>query len=329
MSGFLQLTLNLFSDAIAQNARSLERLPNAHNKPHQLLMPSTVVSSPHGETIASVMPPSHFAHPRANRQALLSGKSGKRVDQGGGECIVAYELRRGKRKSIGFIVGADGLVVSAPRWVPLYEIDKALQEKSAWILAKLVQAQERQQRLAHARIQWQAGASLLFLGDKVMIVIDPRQEMHSTDSKHGIAQLHKIDNTPPGTPHLALHIGLPHDASEQRIRDCVQAWLMRQATRLFEERLNHFAPRLGVRWTKLRLSNAASRWGSASSDGSIRLNWRLIHFRQSVIDYVVVHELSHLRVMDHSPKFWTTVESIMPDYTLHKAQLREEAIPQW
>jgi predicted metal-dependent hydrolase len=109
----------------------------------------------------------------------------------------------------------------------------------------------------------------------------------------------------------------------------VQAWLMRQAKSRFTERLNHFAPQLGVQWRKLSLSNAGTRWGSASADGSIRLNWRLIHFKPSVIDYVVAHELSHLRVMNHSPQFWDTVATLIPDYAQLRGQLKEEAIPRW
>jgi len=128
---------------------------------------------------------------------------------------------------------------------------------------------------------------------------------------------------------MTLHVGLPHHASAEQIRDAVQAWLMRQAKRIFVERLNHFAPQLGVQWRKLSLSSAGTRWGSASADGSIRLNWRLVHFRQSVIDYVVVHELSHLRVMDHSPRFWDTVRTIVPDYAELRGQLKDEAIPRW
>jgi len=79
----------------------------------------------------------------------------------------------------------------------------------------------------------------------------------------------------------------------------------------------------------LRLSNAGTRWGSAKSDGSIRLNWRLIHFRPSVIDYVVAHELSHLRVMDHGPRFWDTVRSVVPDYATLRGQLKDDAVPLW
>ena len=84
---------------------------------------------------------------------------------------------------------------------------------------------------------------------------------------------------------------------------------------------------LGVQWKKLGLSNAGTRWGSAKADGSIRLNSRLIHLRMSVIDYVVAHELSHLRVMDHSPRFWDTVRSVVPDYAELRHQLKNEASP--
>jgi hypothetical protein len=84
---------------------------------------------------------------------------------------------------------------------------------------------------------------------------------------------------------------------------------------------------LGVQWKKMSLSNAGTRWGSAKADGSIRLNWRLIHMPVSVVDYVVAHELSHLRVMDHSPRFWDTVRSVVPDYAALRKQLKEEATP--
>lgn len=332
MRRFLQLTLDLFADVVVPALQTKEpasaAIQNATPAPNAEKDPAQAVGF-RGESLALLVHPSRFVHPRANREARLRSPSGKRADQGGGECVVAYELRRGQRKTIGFVVSGDGLVVSAPRWVPLYEIDKALHDKSSWILSKLVQAQERQQRLADMQVQWQEGAVIPFMGENVIIVLDPRQEDGSIRATHPMAQLHTDAHTLPGITRLTLHVGLPHQASAERIRDAVQAWLMRQAKRVFEERLNHFAPRLGVKWTKLSLSNATGRWGSAGADGAIRLNWRLIHFRLSVIDYVVVHELSHLRVMDHSPRFWSTVESIMPNYTEQKSQLRDELIPRW
>ena len=330
MRSLLQLTLDLFTEVALPAKIKSKPVVNLVEIAQVALV---VVEPSPAEHLAHVLRPTHFAHPRANREARLQAQAGKRIGKNsrhsGGECIVAYELRRVKRKTIGFIVGADGLVVSAPRWVPLYEVDKALQEKSAWIVNKLAEAQERVQRQAQAQIQWKEGAVIPFLGDGVTIVIDPRQSSGGASAAQGMAQLHTDAMVPFGMPRLTLHIGLPHDAAPERIRDCVQAWLMRQAKRIFEERLEFFAPQLGVRWTKLSLSNASSRWGSAGSNGAIRLNWRLIHFRQNVIDYVVVHELAHLRVMDHSPRFWSTVESIMPDYAQRKGMLKDEAVPKW
>ena len=104
---------------------------------------------------------------------------------------------------------------------------------------------------------------------------------------------------------------------------------MRRAKELFAERLDYFAPLLGVAWKRLSLSSASTRWGTASADGAIRLNWRLIHHKLDVIDYVVAHELSHLKVMDHSPQFWDTVKSVMPDYPERRRVLRDEPLAPW
>lgn len=272
------------------------------------------------QPLPSVLAPARFAHPRANRRTRLC------------DAVVDYEFQRAKRRTIGMVVGPDGLVVRAPRWVPLYEVESALQEKAGWIVRKLDEMRERQERLESARVQWRDGASFPFLGETVIVVLDPAHAYSAVGGglKRGPVEVFlRTDEPSPnltlqGVPRLTLHIGLPQSATEEQVRDAVQAWLMRQARQLFTDRLNHFAPPLGVQWRKLALSSAGTRWGSASADGSIRLNWRLVHFRMSVIDYVVAHELSHLRVMDHSPRFWDTVRSVVPDYQALRDELREE-----
>jgi predicted metal-dependent hydrolase len=82
-----------------------------------------------------------------------------------------------------------------------------------------------------------------------------------------------------------------------------------------------------VRVARLSLSSATTRWGSASATGAIRLNWRLVHFGLPVIDYVVTHELAHLREMNHSPAFWDVVRSVLPDYEAARSTLRHELAP--
>ncbi len=272
--------------------------------------PASPASSTEPDTpavaIASVLSPAMFRHPSANREIRLD------------EHVVAYALKRARRRTIGFIVGTDGLCVNAPKWVNLGDIEAALREKGGWILRKLREQQERQQRLQQARVDWRDGASIPFLGEPVIVVLDPRTTGAVLDS--GAAAL-------PGMARLTLHIGLPHTAGAEQIRDAVQSWLQRQARRVFEERCRHFAQQLGVRVKRLALSSAQTRWGSASADGSIRLNWRLIHFALPTIDYVVAHELAHLRHMDHSPRFWDVVRSVVPDYVERRGMLRDDALP--
>jgi predicted metal-dependent hydrolase len=248
-----------------------------------------------------------YQHPHANRQALLQGHA------------VAYELRRAKRRSIGFVIGAQGLAVRAPSWVPLAEIDRALQEKAAWIVQKLAESQQRKQQGQAAQTLWQDGAEVQFLGQAVRVLLSA----DALPPAAAVLMPAEADQPP------RLSLGLPASASPEQIKAAVQAWLMRQGAQIYQERLNHFAPLLGVRWTKLRLSNAGTRWGSAKTDGSIRLHWRLVHFGLPVIDYVVVHELSHLRVMNHSPRFWQTVAAALPGYAEQVKFLKKNTLVPW
>jgi predicted metal-dependent hydrolase len=213
--------------------------------------------------------------------------------------------------------------VNAPKWVSIHNIEAALQERALWILRKLQEQQERARRIQATRVEWRDGTSIPFLGETVIVVLDPRASgaVLNTNALNTDAQ------SLPGVPRLTLHVGLPHTALPEQIRDAVQSWLQRQARRLFEERCRHFAQRLGVRCTRLSLSSAQTRWGSASRDGSIRLNWRLVHFALPSIDYVVAHELAHLREMNHSPRFWEVVRSVMPDYESARGSLKDGMVP--
>ena len=247
-----------------------------------------------------------FRHPRANRETRLC------------EALVAYEFKRGKRRTIGFSIRAEGLVVSAPTWVPLKAVEAALQEKARWIVTKLGDVRGRHERLLANSIDWRSGSTMPYLGAPLALVLDPVAK-----GRAARAVLH------PSAPQLTLQLALGEHATPEQMREATQVWLMKEAKQHFAERLDHFAPQLQVKWQKLSLSNAATRWGSARTDGAIRLNWRLMHFAPPVIDYVVAHELSHLRVMNHSPRFWDTVRSVVPDYANLRDQLKDDSVPRW
>lgn len=260
--------------------------------------------------LAGALLPQSFEHPAANRAALL------------GDVHVAYQLQRARRRSIGFVIGEDGLVVRAPQWVAQADIDEALRGKASWIVRKLGDMQQRRQRTLAATIRWMGGATLPLLGQPLELVIDSSQRLARAGA------LWRVEQDAPGQP-SRLYLPLPAQASAAQIRDMTQAWFMRTARQHFAARLAHFAPLLGVQYTRLRLSSAETRWGSAKSDGSIRLNWRLMHYTPAIIDYVVAHELAHLRVMDHSPRFWDTVAEVVPDHRVLRQQLRHQPAPQW
>ena len=350
MSRFLQLVLDMFDGATAKALQGLgtdkrpspkKRQPQTPKriKPQTLFgglhsdasaLPATpALHGPHlpSEPLGQVLPKAHYAHPRATRRIQL------------GTTDVAYAFRRGKRRTIGMAIGPDGLEVSAPRWVTLGEVESALHEKADWIARKLVEMQERQQQLGAARIVWADGVVLPYLGDQLQVVLDSSSTLKKNSAQFEPAQQPHVGDalslgadvtTQAAAPLLhTLRLGLPLNAEPSQIRDAVQAWLMRQAKALFVERLNHYAPQLGVQWQRVSLSSAATRWGSASANGAIRLNWRLVHHKRDVIDYVVAHELSHLRVMDHSPRFWETVQSVMPDYAQRRRILKDEPLPPW
>ena len=116
-----------------------------------------------------------------------------------------------------------------------------------------------------------------------------------------------------------LHLFVP-PAVEARV--VLEKALRDKARSVFAERLAHYAPQLGIAAPPLRLSAACTRWGSCSHHGGISLNWRLILMPLPVVDYVVAHELAHLKEMNHSPAFWQVVETLCPNWRDLRRDLR-------
>ena len=305
-----QLSLFVSAEPTACSAPPIEpagaaQQPRVESAAPTLMAPGV---APADAPAASALPPAVFRHPQAVHDIALAGHT------------VGYALRRSRRRSIGFVVGVDGLSVNAPSWVGVHDIEAALREKSNWILIKLREQQERGRRLQSARVDWRDGATIPFLGQPVVVVLDPRAGITSSGA---VLDASSADAAAP----RRLHIGLPATATPEQIRDAVQSWLQRQARRVFAERCEHFAAQLGVRYQRLSLSSAQTRWGSASADGSIRLSWRLIHFGLTTIDYVVAHELAHLREMNHSARFWDVVRSVVPDFEHTRRALKTDVLP--
>jgi predicted metal-dependent hydrolase len=218
-----------------------------------------------------------------------------------------YRLVRSKRRTIGFLIDDDGLRVTAPRWVTVADIETTITEKRSWIFKKINEQRERSVRRLQPPMAWRDGARLPYLGADIVVRI-------ADSASIGI----RFDDQA-----RELHVSLPASATEQQLKDRVQGWLQTEARRIFAERLDIYASKLGVTFKGFALSSASTQWGSCTADGRIRLNWRLMHFALPNIDYVVAHELSHLREMNHGPQFWATVQSLLPEFEIARKTLRD------
>lgn len=215
---------------------------------------------------------------------------------------IAYQLERRARRTVGLKITADGFVVHAPKYILEFQLKKLIQEKSNWIVSKL----DARKQNHIPPIIWQDGETLQLLGNAINLNV-------VQDAKNKQAQFN----------HDSLTITSPQADDEAVIKHKVIQWYKKQAEVDFGRRLAVLAAKLGVSTPPLKLSSAQSRWGSCSSRGDIRLNWRLLQAPPHIINYVVCHELAHLKEMNHSAKFWAVVESIYPDYKLAEKELKQ------
>ena len=215
---------------------------------------------------------------------------------------ITYLLRRSSRRTIGLGIDHRGLRIGAPLRARIGDIEKLIRQHAQWVFDKLDNWPAR-----HARepLVVREGTVISLLGEPLTVSIDPqRQRGYMLDRAWGRIQLNARQ-----VPEIAL----------------INA-LQSEARTLFASRLAHYAGLMGVPTPPLRLSSARTRWGSCNHRGHIALNWRLIYMPLPVIDYVVAHELGHLKEMNHSPRFWSVVGSLCPDWQSRRQELKQLAL---
>jgi len=237
-------------------------------------------------------------------QMPATGEEMRRITLG--DRIVPYLLRRGARRTIGLSIDHRGLRVGAPRRTSLTEVEALIHRHGAWVVDKLDEWRTRRRpELLHIV----DGVRLPFLGGElpIRLAVGANRAIWGAD-----------------TLTLCLKAGAaPGPFLEKALRE--------RAREHFIRRLEALAPLLDVPVPPMALSSARTRWGSCSTKSGIRLNWRLIHFPEAVVDYVVIHELAHLRHMNHGARFWSLVEVGCPDFRKRRVELQQLAahIPHW
>lgn len=226
-----------------------------------------------------------------------------------GGTTIAFQITRTARrkKTVALTIDGDsGLLVAAPIEVPLDEIQAIVRLRAPWILRKATPSMLQ----AHPR-RFVSGESILYLGRRVrMMVLEADVPSATIRFRHWSLEVTVPDGLDPGGRALAIK------------RAFVRWYKARAQTRL-TARIQHWAIALGQQPAEILIRDQRQRWASCSPDGVLRFNWRVVMAEPSLLDYVVVHELVHLAVKNHSAQFWARVAAAIPDYAVRRRRLRE------
>lgn len=221
-----------------------------------------------------------------------------------------FQLIRSKRrrKTISLHIKEDGrVVIYVPYHTPKGEIEGFIKEKESWVIKKI---SEKGRSIKETEKAFITGEKFLYLGESYPLEIG--------------------DTHYRGLP-LRLSFGkfiLDKDRLEEA-RDLFIHWYKREAKEKIEGRLHYFSNRLQLFPKGLKITSAKYRWGSCSRDSRLSFSWKIIMAPLSVIDYVLIHELVHIKEKNHSKRFWTYLETILPDYRKHRFWLKENGYRLW
>lgn len=222
-----------------------------------------------------------------------------------GQTAIAYTIHRGRRqKTVAVAVDPlDGVSVRAPHSTPVEELDNIVHRKARWILDKRLKQEDLPPPPSPR--EFVSGETFLYLGRQYRL------------------KLERATRAPARCVRLIggwLHV--PAAPGAEAVRDLLVAWYRAHAARRLPERVPAWAPLLGVEPTNVLIRDQRKRWGSADGAGVIRLNWRVVQAPMRLVDYVVVHELVHLRYPDHTRDFWAALGGVMGDYEARREGLR-------
>jgi predicted metal-dependent hydrolase len=218
--------------------------------------------------------------------------------------MIDYPIRRSDRARRARInVSADGVEVVVPRRMALRQVVPFVEEKRPWIERTLRRIREAEEAAA---VRLADGGSVPYLGRSLSldVRVEPGRVRHFVALRGD-------------TLEVAVGAG-----GVEAVRRALEAWYRRRARLEVEPRLDAACKRAGTRYTRLSIRQQRTRWASCSSTGAMSFNWRLLLAPAEILDYVVEHEVAHLEVLDHSPRFWRLLGSRSPAYREHERWLR-------
>ncbi len=226
-----------------------------------------------------------------------------------GSLRIEYQVVRSSRKTVSVIVDpAEGVVVRAPQRVNESQIQEIVLKKAPWILEKMKTVRELVG--FPSKKEFVSGESFLYLGRHYRLKVFKAKEKSSKVSLVG------------GRFKMCVDSSLNEEMRERAVRDALLEWYVAHANQHLRERVGVYSSKVDVNPSGIVVKRQLRRWGSCTKNKVVAFNWKIIMAPLSVVDYVVVHELCHMRMRDHSPDFWVLLRSIMPDYEERRAWLR-------
>ena len=226
-----------------------------------------------------------------------------------GTTTIEYTVTRSPRrkKTIQITLDPyDGVLVAAPMRASKERVKSFVRDRADWIFRKTSTPEFTQHRR-----EFVTGESLMHLGHSVTMTVEP------TEKRRVLVEL----------DHGGFSVQVPGQLNGEdrvsEIRSEFVKWYQRRANEQLPMVVQRWTPRIGYSPTDILIRGQRRIWGSCSADGTIRLNWRIVMAEPGLIDYVVVHELLHLKVRNHSHEYWREFAQVMPDYLQRRQQLKE------
>lgn len=226
-----------------------------------------------------------------------------------GDKILEFEVVRSRRRTLAIAVESSAsVIVRAPMTLPSQKILEIVEQKADWINNKLAFWQKAQDEKREREIA--RGKSLLYLGKYYSLQLEVVPGL-------------KKDSIRLEAEKIVVQTG---EGKQESIAKALNKWYREKARELIVQRVLYYGSFFDSKPLAVHIKEQKKRWGSCTYDNKLLFNWRCIMARSEALDYVVVHELSHMVHKNHSPAFWQLVETILPGYRQEKKWLKENVI---
>jgi len=230
-----------------------------------------------------------------------------------GNLSIPYNLAENKKiKHIKLVMDIDGLRVVTPPETTLDVVDKVLQDKSNWIFKHYMDFQSM--KVEEYSREWESGERVLYKGRKYNLRIFTHKEMSTTVNFNG----------------KRFEVFVNEDAGESERKTLLESafkeWFKDATSKSIKDRLDYFCKITKLNYNTFKIKEQKTRWGSCSKSGNLNFNWKLIMSPQWVIDYVIIHEVCHLRYLNHSKEYWNMVSLYMPEFKKAQEWLKKNGL---